>query len=158
MKLIPVALSGVLLVYLGLDFVESNTSSKQNQSQVQQTTYAQPKRVSKETLAVEKKWQDLKAERQQATQPEVAIKPIQKNQQVLTLGDKNYVLYGIFNDPESPFILLKEEGGDMLKLTKGDKLAENATLVTLESNKIAFDKNNQIIEFKLFERKNNAPN
>lgn len=158
MKLIPILLSVMLISYLALDFVESSGLSQQNQANNKLIEFVQPQRVTKELLLVEKKWQDLKTQRATSSEPTEDVQTKPNNQQMLTLGEHNYVLYGIFNDPESPFILLKDESENMIKLAKGGKLTESATLVTLQSNMIAFDKNNQIIEFKLFERKNNAPN
>lgn len=151
-------MSAALFVFLAVDFFDTNSSSKQSQVVELETLFAQPKRLGKDLLDVESKWLESKAKRKEAEQPEEEVVRTSNTQQILTLGDKNYVLYGIFDEPQAPFILLKEEGAAMIKLAKGDKLSENATLITLQSNKIAFDKNNQIIEFKLFERKNNAPN
>jgi hypothetical protein len=153
MKLLPILLSIVVLFYLGVDFIGSISSAKQNHSTASELAFTQPKRVGNELLDVEKAWLAIKEQQKQASQPKSELVNISENQKILTLGDKNYILYGIFNDPKSPFILLKEEGATMIKLAKGDKLSADATLITLESNKIAFDKNNQIIEFKLFERK-----
>lgn len=158
MKLLPVLLSILVVFYLSVDFIDSTSSAKQSQSTESELAFTQPKRVGNELLDVEKAWLAIKAQQKQASQPKTEPVNSSDNQQILTLGNTNYILYGIFNDPEIPFILLKEEGKAMIKLAKGDKLAEDATLVTLQSNKIAFDRNNQIIEFKLFERKNNASN
>jgi len=158
MKLLSILLSIALCAYLALDFVQHAGSQAQINSNLQKITAKAPARVSEKLLVSEEIWQAAKTKRLEEQKKPTAIKVKPRNQQVLTIGDQEYILYGIFNDPSSPFILLKDEAGQMLKLTKGDKLAEDATLVSLHSNKITFDKNNQAVEFKLFERKNNAPN
>lgn len=158
MKLFPFLFSLLLLGYLVTDFVGQSNAANETSVSNATSSISIPKRFNDELLDIEKVWRTLKAEQNQPKSTETVEKDKPKNQHMLTLGEQEYALLGIFNDPQAPFVLLKDATGNMIKLRKGDKLDENAELVAMQSDKIIFKQDNQSIEFKLFERKTNAPN
>lgn len=153
MKLLSIAFSLLIFVWLATDYLDSANSQDQKANELAEIKVYQPKKLQSELLAVEKSWQAKKAERNKESEPqkEEQAKPV--TQQVLAIGDQEYILYGIFNDPKKPFILLKDKSGNMVRLAKGEQLGQDATLVSLKSNRISFERNSELIEFKLFERK-----
>ncbi|WP_286265495.1 hypothetical protein [Thalassotalea atypica] len=153
MRVLPLILSLLTFTYLASDYFEFADAQAQNSAAQVNVKPYQPKTLAKEPLAAEQSWLAKKLERAEKNAPKKVEKVAATSQQVLALGDQEYILYGIFNDPQKPFILLKGESGNMVRLAKGDKLGQDATLVDLKSNKISFDRNSELIEFKLFERK-----
>jgi hypothetical protein len=121
---------------------------------MQQQVTAPPVLLEKEPLSLETRWLTLQTERENkknaAKQPSSTAK---SNQKILSIGDINYQLYGIFSAQKGPFILLKGEDKSLIKLLKGATL-NNRILFDITSSSIIFSQDQQLIEFKLFEPKN----
>jgi len=152
MKYIATLLSLFTLFYITQDIVNDNDNENTAQSSDTIKTADAPKKLSAEPLELELKWQAFKRERM-AKQNKDGDTQIADSKKQIKIGSQTFILYGIFEHPSQPFALLKNKSGEMLKVAKGDELADNVTLVSLYSNKIAFNRNGEVIEFKLFERK-----
>jgi hypothetical protein len=178
MRLVSILLSAITLMYLGILFVNEEKSDRIEAYTANTPKLVIPAYTSDTQLEVEKVWQQLKADRIKAKQPNKgATDKMPKNKDVLTLGENQYALYGIFNagkkeaiehdstehngSNSQSFILIKaldkkEKSADtlMLKVIQGDELSKGITLVAVTSNSISFKQDNELIEFKLFEVKN----
>lgn len=170
MKIVALITSVLILVYLLIDFVNKQELLTQKPSIAFVPQTVVPAVIANEPLLAEDMWHKMKAER---------AKPKQTNneqnfakKELLTIGDKQYILFGIFNakqkqkqkqintitgkDLAAPFILIKASDEPIIKVSLGAELSLGVTLIAVESTIISFKVNNEVIEFKLFERKNNA--
>ena len=183
MRLIATFLSVLVLLYLTYTFVVEEKSNQKPEQAFKTPILIEPAYISSTPLEVERVWQQLKADRLKSKQPvQDKTDEILKSKDVFAIGDSKYTLYGIFNGGEysksdvntkysheniaSPasqaFILIKalvktdnSEEVQMLKIAQGEELSKGVTLVTVTSNSISFSKNDELIEFKLFEARNN---
>lgn len=156
MRTIACVISFCLLVYLSLDFFDGTGDDINDKSKVDEVVLNIPISISKDSLAIEKKWQD-------ALKRENLVKETEENDAKgkdysLTLGNSNYQLLGIFQEQNSQFVLLKDEKGKLIKLANSNELPGGYTLVEISSNLIAFAVNNERLEYKLFEPKSHAKN
>ena len=153
MRGLTLALSLLTLLILASNYFESAvavvSTSKPNAEIKAFDLIAHPEELS----VAEKAWLKLKEERNQKNLPTLPVENKKTSQKTFQIGEQNYMLFGIFDDANNPFILLKDETGKVFKLAKGDQLGQEATLVSFESSGISFDRSGELIEFKLFERK-----
>jgi hypothetical protein len=172
MRFVSILLSIVTLMYLGYLFVNDEKSDRIETYTAKNPKLVIPAYISDTKLEVEKVWQQLKADRIKSKQPvKDNIDETPKNKDVLTLGENQYALYGIFNaskndakehsrNTSKAFILIKalaqkEKSAEalLLKVMQGDELSKGVTLVSVTSNSISFKQDDELIEFKLFEAK-----
>lgn len=156
MKLLTALISLFVVTMLTIDFMATETYETQNKRDASAEHFTAPEKLTTELLAVEKHWSKLKAERLDKTDKSVDVPVKVSTNKVLTLGENSYQLFGIFIEGNSPFILLKDESDTFIKLTKGSVISDNITLVEISADRVTFEKNDERIEFKLFERKNHA--
>lgn len=153
-KILSVVASILTFSYLTSDYIEGQQEQSSSASELAEYSAREPQRAPEQLLPIEKQWLDAHAERiAKKNQTEIAkVKPIDAKKKLM-IGEQAYVLYGIFSNPKQPFVLLKDESDAFIKLKLGEQLNKETTLVALQSNNIAFERNNERIEFKLFERK-----
>lgn len=90
-----------------------------------------------------------------AASTEIAKKTqLKKSKNVISLGDNDYQLIGIFRREGSSFVLIKGDNGVVRRLAKNDELAANIKLVNIETNAVWFDIEKTTKEFKLFRQEN----
>lgn len=169
MKLVAIAASVLTLIYLSYSFLAAKQVSQSNHSVVKTLKSVTPAYISDSHLLVEQVWLQLKAERIKAKQTvDKKDSKATKDKDVLTIGDDKYALYGIFNSHKEhdshsgqAFILIKalrqkgkSEESFMLKIKQGEELSSGVTLVAIDTNSISFQLDDELIEFKLFEAKN----
>lgn len=153
-KLLSIAFSLVTVAYLSSDYLNVEQQSGESASITHETIALKPPKLTEELLGIEAHWEsEKKARLAKQKAPKAKVTKPRDNNKKLQLGDQAYVLYGIFANPSQPFVLLKDESGKMIKLKQGESLNKETKLVGLQSNNIAFERNSERIEFKLFERK-----
>jgi|GEM_PF-2922644 len=156
MKIVALFLSVFVLITLIIDFIEKDTVNAAVKGDITSKVFNKPTRLNDSLLAVEEQWLVLK------TKPLINESDITKSQKdtdkSLLIGGEEYVLYGIFSENKSPFILLKGKDESFVKLAEGELLSENYLLNSISQNKILFTHGDEQIEFKLFERKTHADN
>ncbi|MEW6983272.1 hypothetical protein AAD001_11540 [Colwelliaceae bacterium 6471] len=157
MKLLTLLFSFFTVVYLSINFYNKKNTNDSVAIGADSNQVFFPIILNNELLDIEKAWKELKNARASDDVIDGKKEPQNKNL-TFQLDEKKYTLYGIFSADQNGFALIMDENNKLIKLAKGEKLADDITLLSLQSDKISFDKNNQIIEFKLFERKNNAKN
>lgn len=155
-KFLALFLSLLTLVTMSVELLKDE-SFVQNISQDDEIiNFKPPEKLSKTLLDAEIKWQGLFQEKENSTLDK------QKNETLseysLKVGDKSYGFYGVFNDGNVLFVLLKNEEDTFLKLTKGDVLPGQFTLNNIHDNTIVFVNNNKRVEYKLFEHKQDVKN
>jgi len=156
MKLTSLMLSIATFLYLTVSyFSEGGSTSERDRGMGTTANLVEPKILSNKMLSIEDKWRAIKKSQETNAVAVTNTKPV-ANKQLFQIGDQSFVLYGIFYDEQSPFALIKTENEKLIKLSIGDKLSSGAILVSLSSDSISFEQDGQVIEFKLFERKNNA--
>ena len=171
MKIVTLIISLSTLVCLVISFVNEQQTLTVKQSTISQLESIAPAIINNEHLLVEKTWHQLKADRTKPQQNNEKNKS-NVNQETLLINDKKYVLYGIFNaqntskqnnqlksfanESPSAFILIKAESEPMQKIVVGAELTAGVTLLTVNTNAISFKTSNEIIKFKLFERKSDV--
>ncbi|WP_448213060.1 hypothetical protein [Colwellia sp. MEBiC06753] len=107
--------------------------------------------IPSEKLDIEQRWLAVK---EKDSLPKIdQTLPGELDGAQINLGGTSFKLLGIFNDKKAPFILIKGSANEMVKVSKGELIANSARLVALESDKVVFDLNDETIEFKLFENK-----
>lgn len=180
MKVIAIFLSVLMLIYLTYTFVVEDKSSQKSEQVLKTSRLVEPAYISDARLEVEQVWQQLKADRIKAKQPiEDKVDNELKSKDLLTVGDNQYTLYGIFNAnkdtsalnnngkpnnlPSQAFILIKAlnikdnknkpEEAQMLKVVQGEELSKGIVLFAVTSNSISFKQAGELIEFQLFDAK-----
>ena len=150
MKLLAIIISCIVFISLVIDVADFNEEKTNKPNRLTNTAFVNPAKLENSQLEVEKHWRKLKALRN--------IKVVDTNvthdkaQNILSIGNEKFTLYGIFSESETPFILLKGIDNKSVKLSKGDTLNEQYTLTEVKHNTIAFNHENERIEFKLFKR------
>lgn len=155
MKVITGLLSFYVLIILSIEFFESSDTHIPSKNSANQEVFVKPSILKDKLLSVEKRWNLMKSERKNESFKET---PVSDEEYKLKIGHKNYQLYGILNQGNSSFIVLKGENSVFITLREGDVLEDNFNLVAIDNNKISFENKNERFEFKLFERKNHANN
>jgi hypothetical protein len=156
MKLLALFLSLLTLVTLSAGLFDENDNIIAVENNDKNINFELPTPLPLELLPVELKWQALHNEKEAGSEEEENTQAILKN--ALMVGGKSYELFGIFNVEQSTFVLLKNEANEMIKLTLGEKLPGEFTLIEINNNTIIFDNNSEQVEYKLFEKDNNAKN
>jgi hypothetical protein len=132
------------------------------------TEFITPYKLSKDLLAVEEEWLLLQKNFDLAALEKLAMKNKNKNnppnERLLSIGDNNYRLIGVFLSDKQPFILIKQiinnqtanknadSGNGLLKVILGDEINSGTILTHITSNSITLTTNQTAIEYKLFER------
>jgi hypothetical protein len=179
MRLIAILLSVMMLVSLTYTFISQDSLSQLSEQSSNSSKLIIPAYISDTPLEVEKVWQQLKADRIKAELPtKDKMDSVPINEDVLTVGDNRYVLYGIFNagneshatnngvasseTSSNAFILIKtlksesnkkKESSQMRKVVQGEVLSKDVILFSVTSNSISFKQNDELIKFNLFEAK-----
>jgi hypothetical protein len=98
MKFIAAFLSIATLGYLTFTFIIDQQASQVTEQAFKAPKLVLPASINDSPLAVETIWQQLKTDRLKAIEPtaEKADEAL-KNRDVLTIGERKYALYGIFN-------------------------------------------------------------
>lgn len=149
MKKLAAIFSVLTLLALSLGLLVEKSNKKITQRSVDTITFIVPKKLPNELLPLEIKWQGLLQNKDLDNNSSVDDKENFKPS--LMVGGRNYKLLGIFNNKQLPFVLLKNENNNMLKLTLGDMLPAEFTLIKITNNTIVFVNNNDRVEYKLFE-------
>ena len=109
-----------------------------------------------EVSPLQRDWQAqvdlLEQQQQQADKPKTA-KP--KSHNALTIGDQIFTLLGIFNQNGKTFVLIKDEQQALSKVTQGDTIGNNVTLIKITAGSITLATPEQTKTFKLFQRQSN---
>lgn len=153
MRMIALVLSLLVLLFLGSEFLANNNDGSIRESSIKMNDFDSPPVLSAEVLPVETHWLSLKNERTNALKQVGQSQTQDTSKALLSIGDQRYRLYGIFNERGIPFVLLKGDDTEFIKLKQGDVLNTNATLVEIDVDRIVFTTNDERIEYKLFERK-----
>ncbi len=105
----------------------------------------------KELLEIEKKWENLKS---QKNQMQVVVEEVEvKSGTSFLIDGVEYELMGIFQQNSKKFIVLKNGESDLLKLSEGDKLSSSSFLMKINLQDIEVRSGEEVLKLKLFERK-----
>ena len=153
MKYITILVSLLTLGYL-LQSWELEDITEDEKQTAADFSYSSPKTLSGGLLAIEKRWHENKrlSEVPKVVLPESKSEK-DDSQNLFQLGEESFSLVGIFKNMSMPFIILKKEDGEFIKLSKGASLTDNIKLSSMGSDSIVFDVNGSIKKIKLFERK-----
>lgn len=154
MKLVAILFSSIVFVVLLADFIEVDLDNSTSRIKTNVQAFNKPARLDNTLLEVENKWSEFKEKRNIKKPDTNKVDVSTKN--ILTIGDEEYVLYGIFSENTAPFILLKGKGENSIKLSQGDSLGKSFVLTEINHNIIVFTHSGERIEFKLFERNKHA--
>lgn len=178
MKVIAISASIITLLYLIYAFISQTSEIQLTENNIAELRSVTPVLTGETRLEVEKAWRQLKEERNKPKKPVVKKekkKPV-INKDIFSIGDKKYVLFGIFNaditkapkktkriKPDNQaFILIKSYDdkkqtkapkSELLKIIQGNELSPGIKLVALSSDSISFKHEDDIIKVKLFETK-----
>lgn len=118
------------------------------------------------TTEVEKRWiEDKLKEQAEAVEKEklakqLLDKPKEPKQNTvhstLSINGIDFQLIGIFSDANTSFVILISPNNETKRVSVGQLIMPNVTLLAVSSDKITFDNNGQRAEFNLFKRNKNA--
>jgi hypothetical protein len=165
LTLIICAITLLWLVWTTFDTEEVKVKNNSHQA----TDLITPYKLSKDLLAVEEEWLLLQKNVDLAALEKLAMKNKNKNknnplnERLLSIGDNNYRLIGVFLSDKQPFILIKQinnqtakknadSSNGLLKVILGDEINSGTILTHITSNSITLTTNQTAIEYKLFER------
>lgn len=152
MKLLAFIFSLLTFALLSLTLVNEIDNESNTASFDVTTEFKLPPTLPVTLLPAEEKWRAL-LKKKEPTNEKIEPEKTEFNN-ALTIGNKHYKLFGVFDNEKSLFVLLKSEDNKMLKLSLGDKLQGDFALIEINNNTIVFSDNNERIEYKLFEPKN----
>jgi hypothetical protein len=161
-------LSATLLI---LPFVSQQQKEKIIDNSISSPELVKPSLISSNPLDAELAWKALKTKRLDLENNQSVDSLKSSNEDILTLGNLTYVLYGVFNandekksteqgqgNSSGAFILLKmltnngstNDAVGLQKIPLGSELSPGIELVEITTNSIRFKQNNSLLEFKLF--------
>lgn len=173
MRFLAIAVSLITLLYLALGFMGEDDLTNTSDNNEYQYRIIEPSKVNEAPLVVETEWEKLKKERAAQKAPKEAADDLSKNKDVLTLNNRKYIVYGIFNanvsvdnssEPNGPepFILIKAiedknnnkaPDNGLMKIMKNEVLSEGIILVNITSDTVTFENAGELIDFNLFDPK-----
>lgn len=172
MNRLTLGLSLLTLIYFVLSFVEQLQAGELSSQGLTFSKLKVPASIQSDLLPVEIAWHKIKSDSIKAKLPiDKTAGLLKSNNDILTFGEKKYILYGIFNSSHSvnnsdrsAFILIKKlnsqtaqgenNKASLLNIKQGGELSPGVVLKKVSSNSITFEHNNKVIEFKLFENNN----
>lgn len=175
MKIIAIGMSLVIFIYLSMAFFTQQSDHQHSKALFVVPKAMKPAYIGDAPLKVEQEWQKLKVE--QLIPKDNSKVSTDVNKDILSIGEQEYVLYGVFNAANSnelkrlvknqpkgriendAFILIKALNtpknieAKMLKVIEGEELSKGVTLAIVTSNSISFKQDDELVEFKLFKAK-----
>jgi len=167
MNRLTFGLSLLTLTYLVFSFVEQLQAGELSSQGLTFSKLKVAASIQSDLLPVEIAWHKIKVDSIKAKLPiDKTADLLKSNNDILTFGEKKYILYGIFNsnhssENNSTFILIKRLNNQtaqevnnqtsLLNIKQGAELSPGVVLKKVSSNTITFEHNNKVIEFKLFE-------
>lgn len=160
MKGLAIILSLLTLVYLSNSVSLHNDLESKNAAENSVLSLFLPNHPN-ERLAIENDWSPqakkntktpkiAKKINDQQTKTKKDLRPI------LIIAGINYRLMGIFNNNQTPFIILENPSKKLLKISQGQEVSKGNVLKNVLADRIAIKSNEKITEFKLFELNKNA--
>jgi hypothetical protein len=168
MNKLTIIICAITLLWLVLATFDNEKTEVKNNA-LKATELITPYELSKELLPVEEKWLLLQKNFDLAALEKLAAKNKgnQPNERLLSIGDNNYRLIGVFLSDNEPFILIKQimtnqtaknntdSSNGLLKVMLGEEINSGTFLTHITSNSITLTTNDKTVEFKLFERRIN---
>jgi len=156
LKLLVILFSVVTFVMAVSDSINSTGASSNASSEDKIILFTEPKRSSPNPILVEEKWKAIAKKRNQPDKSKKNENSGKGNS--FSIGGENYRFSGVFTEKNTIFVLLQPLNSKMMRLEIGDVLKESFVLTKINHNSIVFESDDEQVEYKLFELKNNVKN